>query len=272
MRADGLGSWWLALVSGLALGTLVSPTVAQDGAADEDAEGAEAEEPPPSGFFDGWDGRFLVGVFGTTGNSESNTIEFITDGERDTDESRSSYELLYNFSRSDGEIGANNARLTLANDYKIPDSDWFAYVEGISEYDELKAWDGRFLIEAGVGYQWIDEEDERLVSRVGGAGELEVGSADTSWNPLLTFETEYETAIDERQDFSAFVGALFDLSDGENVRVTAGAEYSWLIDPDRNMSLVGRVETEFDAQPGVQNGVEDNEFDTSYSILLSWEY
>ena len=237
--------------------------IAQDDAAGEEAEVA----PPPGSFFEGWAGNFAFGLFGSSGNTDRLNVTGRVDGLRETEKNRTSFLTTYSYATDDGDLSQSQGLATLSNDFLIPDSDWFGFARATGEYDEFQAWDGRIEIYGGPGYVWTDTETQTFITRLGFGAELEIGSADTAWRPIAVLNAEYRRQLTERQELTANVDGISDLSDLNNWRFVARGEYRILVDPEVNMSLVAGAQTEYDADP---QGAKRSDVD--YYILLSWEY
>ncbi|MGP1272110.1 MAG: DUF481 domain-containing protein [Phycisphaerales bacterium] len=246
---------------------LAAALVAGSALAQDEAPEAEEAVVPPSGFFDGWTGNFAFGLFGSSGNTERLNVTGRVDGLRESEKNRTSFLATYSYATDDGDLSQSQGLASLSNDFLIPDSKWFGFVRGVTEYDEFQAWDGRIEVYGGPGYVWVNDEVQTFITRLGFGAELEIGSSDTAWRPIAVLNAEYRRQLTERQELTANVDGISDLSNLDNWRFVARGEYRLLVDPEVNMSLVAGAQTEYDADP---QGAKRSDVD--YYILLSWEY
>jgi hypothetical protein len=239
--------------------------VAQDEAADAADEAEQPEE--WTSLLSGWTGGVAIGLYGTEGNSDEFDVRAEVDGERDSEETRSSFLATYNYSNGNDGVSKNEARVTARNDWKFDDSKWFTFVEGQFDYDEFQDWDTRVSVFGGPGYVWVENDKQRFMTRVGAGATREIGGADNAWRAEGLLAAEYRRQLTERQVVNASAEAYPDLGDSRNWRIQSRATWEVMVDPEVNLMLKVGIENEYDTDP---NGAQRS--DTDYFILLSWTY
>ncbi|MEO1584789.1 MAG: DUF481 domain-containing protein [Planctomycetota bacterium] len=249
------------MTAGSAAGQDEAPAEATDG------EAVEAADAPPASFFSGWAGSVSIGLYGTEGNSDEFDVRAEADGERDTDEIRTTFLTTYNYSNNNNGVSENEARLEARNDWKFEDPRYFAFAEGQFDYDEFQDWDTRVSVFGGPGYVWVDTDKQRFMTRIGAGATREIGGQDNAWRAEGLLAAEYRRQLTERQLFNASAEAYPDLGDSRNWRVQSRATWEVLVDPEVNLTLQIGIENDYDTDP---NGAQRS--DTDYFILLSWTY
>lgn len=245
--------------AGLAIGQEAAPMA-------EPAAAAEAE-PQPTSFFQGWDGGVSLGLFGSEGNSDEFDFRAEINGERDTDETRTTFLGTYTYSNNNNGVSENQARVLGRNDWKYEGSKWFSFVQTQFDYDEFQDWDTRVSVFGGPGYVWVENEKQRFMTRAGVGATREIGGTDNAWRAEGLLAAEYRRQLTERQLFNASAEAYPDLGDITNWRVQSRATWEILVDPEVALTLKVGIENEYDMDP---NGASRS--DTDYFILLTWSY
>ncbi len=233
----------------------------------EPAADAEASEQQPRTLLQGWDGGVSLGIFGTEGNNDQFDFRAEIDGERDTDETRTTFLGTYSYATNNDGTSENEAQVIGRNDWKFEESKWFAFAQGQFDYDEFQDWDTRVSIFGGPGYVWVDNEKQRFMTRAGAGATREIGGSDNAWRAEGILAAEYRRQLTERQIFNASAEAFPDLGDARNWRVQSRATWEVLVDPEVALTLQIGIENQYDTNP---NGVQRS--DTDYFILLTWNY
>lgn len=233
-----------------------------------ESERSDDDEPQEwNSLLDGWNGGVSLGLFGTEGNNDQFDVRAEIDGERDTDETRTTFLGTYSYANTNDGPSENEAQIIGRNDWKLEDSKWFAFVSGQFDYDEFQDWDTRVSIFGGPGYVWVDDDKQRFMTRVGAGATREIGGSDNAWRAEGLVAAEYRRQLTERQLFNASAEAFPDLGDARNWRVQSRATWEILVDPEVALTLQIGIENQYDTNP---NGVQRS--DTDYFILLTWNY
>jgi hypothetical protein len=116
---------------------------AQDDGAPAPEPAPEAAPADPNSWLEGWDGSVSLGLFGSTGNTESMSVSAAASGDRDVEDYKTHARAEYMLKRDDSETTENRFFSLLRNDWKFGESPWRFWAEGSFEFDEFKDWDTR---------------------------------------------------------------------------------------------------------------------------------
>lgn len=210
-----------------------------------------------------WDIGIEFGINGTEGVNSSSSLRVGGHIKRKTEDWKLNSSFVYNRNQNNGVETQNNALLDMRVDRLLEDSPWTLYFINQELYDEFQAFDLRVSINAGVGYQLIDQETFNLIGRFGPGTSREFGASDDFWNKELLFGIDYEHKLSPTQRFTAKVDYYPEWENFNLFRVVT--DLGWEIDLDtlKNMSLKFSVVDRYDSTP---NGAKANEI--NYSALL----
>ncbi len=132
----------------------------------------EPPPPPPRGVFGsrvlvGWDRTLEFGVIGAEGNSDTLNINAGLHLGHENEDRRWLFDAHYLRSDNDGETDANQTTAQLTRDWLFPGSPWFAFASGKYERDSFEAWNHRYSVGGGPGYQFLDDERWNVRGRTG---------------------------------------------------------------------------------------------------------
>ena len=206
-----------------------------------------------TGFLEGWKKSFAAGVNGSTGNTEEFNINLGLTANFEDDKDRWLFDAKYYASKSDGSTTKNQGYVRLQKDWLVPEEKYFYFAEARFDWDEFQSWDQRFNAAAGVGYQFIRNDDFDLRGRLGLGVSKEWGSEDDDWTPEalwgvraawqlapkhgLTFETTGYPALDDsgkyRQLSTLDWVITIDADAGLDLKLGLEHEYQAVVDDDR---------------------------------------
>ena len=118
--------------------------------------------------FEAWTKRIEIGGRFLDGNSDE---DFITAGgkfERIHGNSVGQIDFGGQYGRSDGDITSNRWNANLTYDYG-KSGNWIVFATAKNEYDEFENLDYRGTYSSGIGYRFYNDDDRRLIIRVGPA-------------------------------------------------------------------------------------------------------
>lgn len=190
---------------------------------------------------DPWSGRLALGLAGSSGNSDSRSINARGEALRKTDGERLSFSLRVFRQQDDGEKTADETigRARLERDFS---ERFFLFGETEVENDELEDIDLRFRATLGPGYFLIREPDHELKGRLGLGYEHEAyvsGGNDSSavatlgydymvelrkwfrFNHELTLISTIDDQPSENYRVDSLLGGEFPLGDGSLWRLRA---------------------------------------------------
>ncbi len=207
--------------------------------------------PPPPKV---WTGGFEFGLNGAQGDVSVLNIKLGTFADRKTDTNRFHYDFLYTLNTQDGNTQQNQALLSARDEILFPGSPWSLFTALQGEYDELRAYDVRAGLYAGVGYTWIDNGATLFKTRAGAGAVREMstrrnGPSDR-WVPEAVFGLDFNHKFTDRQSFISSLDVYPSLSQLGQYRVRARAAYEILLDPSNAMVLRLGVQERYDSHPG----------------------
>ena len=246
------------------------PAAGSDQPATPPADQPEAEPMPESEsepFLADWDWSISAGFSGTEGNSESKAFNFQVRGSQEDDRDRWLFNNQYFYGSSDGDTDENNFSSKLTKDWLNPDSDWFYFAHGAYDYDQFTAWDHRFSVFGGPGYDFIKRDDLALVGRAGLGLTKEIGGNDDLQPEGLLGLDLLRWHFAENQNLIASSYAYPNLGDLGEFRLENSVE--WVIDlaEKSGLHLKFGIEHEYESDPG--NGAENN--DLKYYGALQYD-
>ncbi len=219
------------------------------------------------GFWDPWEGNVELGMNGTTGNTETFNIRVGGAAKYTTATRIHSFQAVY-FEKS---VATTNTAQSLLLDGRIEwpwdGSPWNCFMHGLGEYDQFKAFDVRLSGDAGLGYEWIQNDLTKLLTRGGFAASREVGGPDDAIVPeyLLGFEFTHKFSETHSVSFkSDYYPAMEDVND---FRLNTQVSWEMAVAPDWGLSLKLSVIDRYDSTP---HGAKPNDLD--YSTLVIWGF
>jgi putative salt-induced outer membrane protein YdiY len=204
-----------------------------------------------------WKSNFDLGLGGSFGNTDTQSVRAAITSTRETDTMRTALDSSYFFGSTDGDRTENRFTAGLLNDWLIPGSPWFYFATARYDNDQFQSWNYRIGLHGGVGYQLIDEEDFRLALRGGAGATREFGSIDDDWRPEALFGADLEWDISETQSIVASTVIYPDLDDTGEFRTVSGVTWRAILDAESNMNFNLRFEHEH--QSDVDPGIDKND-------------
>lgn len=220
------------------------------------APSAEAELPAPKPA-PTWKSRFTLAASGSLGNTDTQSFTAGITSRRESETMNTLFDTAYYFGARDGDRNENKFTAGLRNDWLMPDSPWFIFAQGRYDYDQFQSWDHRVSGHAGLGYQWIDDENFKLAFRAGLGAIKEWGSDNDNLRPEGLLGTDLWWRISEKQTFEFGATAYPDLDDGGEFRTVTRAAWNALIDESLNLSLSAGLLHEYQSQ--VDSGKKRND-------------
>lgn len=215
---------------------------------------------------DPWSGRLAFGLAGSSGNSESRSINTRAEALRATNGDRLSLSLRMFRQRDDGEKTEDEtvAKARLERDFT---ERFFLFGETEVENDEFEDIDLRFRATLGPGYFFIREKTHRLKGRLGFGYEHEAyasGGSDSSAVATLGYDYMIELAAWFRFTHDLTVISQVDDQPSENYRVDSLLGGEFPLGQDALWRLRAEYGHQYDHNP--EPGVED--LDTTYLLNI----
>jgi len=173
-----------------------------------------APAPEPIEVISPWSGRADLAVEGSSGNTRERksyiTVNLRHELERTIDSLyfTSAHERNWQNDAPNSASGTttkDEQYLRLRREWKFEESNWLPFAQIGSQWDSFKDYDYRINAAAGTGYKIIEEDDTRLIGRLGLGTNRKVGADPVAPN----FEDEDDwvlealAGVDVSMDFSA---------------------------------------------------------------------
>lgn len=217
--------------------------------------------------YDGWENSAELGVNGSAGNAESFSIQAGARFKRKTEANLIDFRLSHNRTNAGGVETQNNALFYGDFERFLGDSPWTFFVKNGLEYDEFKAFDLRYNINGGVGYNFFNTDDLTLVGRFGSGVSREFGGPNNDWTPEALFGIDYEHQVNKRNKLLANVDYFPNWADWSDFRVVADVGWEHLLDEEGNFSLRLGANDRYDSTP---NGLKAN--DINYQAMFLYKF
>ncbi len=213
-----------------------------------------------------WESTFEVGVNGAEGNAQSFTMRTGGSVKRTSDWNTLKMDARYAKSAAGDTEQQHNALMNINSDWDLGDSPFKAFGKYALEYDEFKAFDLRWVVNAGFAYDVIKGDDCNLTGRFGAGISREIGGPDDRYVPEALFGMDYEKQITKRQKLRIKVDYFPEWGDFVNYRMVTDAGWELAFDDESHFSLKLGLIDRYDSTP---NGRKANDID--YSVLLLWK-
>ncbi len=161
----------------------------------------------------------------------------------------------------------NNAFVGSDYDRLIGKSMWSWFARQGVEYDEFKAFDIRYNVNAGLGYYWIKDPNMDLLTRFGAGTSREFGGPDDEWKPEAVFGVESNYQINARNKLYAKLDYFPQWDNFSDYRYVSDVGWEMLVDEENNLSLKISATNRYDSTP---NGRKPS--DLNYALLLLYKF
>lgn len=215
----------------------------------------------------GWTNFIEFGLNGSSGNSDTTSMQTGADLSRKTDIYTFAIDIDYQRTQAGGVETQNNGRLNADYDRLLGDTLWSAFAKLGLEYDEFKAFDARVNLNSGLGYYWLRNDASTLVTRFGAGASREIGGPADEWVPEAMFGYEASHQLTERQKIKGKIEYFPEWSNFDNFRLVSDVSWEILLDGVNNLSLKLAATNRYDSTP---QGADPN--DLFYSALLLWKF
>ena len=230
---------------------------------------SEPEVPAdPSSWSTGWDWSVAIGVSGASGNNENFSGRAALDGQRNTSKYETSLSLSYIYGTSDGATNTSRGEMRLHNDW-LTDSKWRYFVDAGYEYDEFQAWQHRLSGAGGVGYEFIKDDKQTLIGRIGLGASYETGKqAHEELVPEGLLGLDWDYKLSESTTLNASTTFYPSLEDLGEFRWNNRAGIEIVLDAETGMTMNAGIEHRHDSDPG--SGIKPNDVD--YYMGVGWKF
>ncbi len=212
-----------------------------------------------------WDGSIELGLSGSEGNTNTNSLRAGFELTRETSRTQWTMDLVYAKNKANDVETRHNALLNSNWDYKLANPCWTAYSKLGLEYDEFRAFDLRLSLNGGLGYYFITTPITKFRGRFGAGASREIDSADDDWKPEADLGADFEHKISDRQSFEFTTDYYPTWEAFSDYRLVTDASWKLVLDAAHNLSLKMSVIDRYDS---TSDGAKHNDVD--YAILLLW--
>lgn len=216
---------------------------------------------------DGWENSAELGINGSAGNAESLSFQTGTRFKRKSDYTLFDLTGTYNRTSAGGVETQNNTLIYSNWERFLGESKWSLFVKNGLEYDKFRAFDVRYNINSGLGYNFVKTDALTLVGRFGAGASREFGGPDDRWVPEALFGGDYEHQINPRNKLVAKFDYFPEWGNFSNFRLVSDVAWEYLIDAAGNLSFKLGAIDRYDSTP---NGAKPN--DVNYSALLLYKF
>ena len=211
-----------------------------------------------------WNFGSELGINGSAGNAAAFSILVGANFKRETEGNVLEGNLKYGKTQTQGLETQHFALVNSRWDRKFDDIQ-FLYNKNTLEYDEFKAFDIRFVLSGGYGYNIIKSETTAFTGRFGAGASREFGGPDDDWVPESNFGIDFERQVTKRQKVKLTSDYYPAWQDYRDYRLITDVSWEILLDEAANLSLKLGAIDRYDSTP---NGRQHNDVD--YFATLIW--
>lgn len=216
---------------------------------------------------DGWENSAELGLNGSAGNAESASFQTGARMKRKSDFTLFDLRATYNRTSANGTETQNNALIYTNWERFLGASPWTVFIKNGFEFDKFRAFDFRYNLTSGLGYNFIKTDDLTLTGRFGAGVSREFGGPDDRWVPEALFGGDYEHQVNARNKLIAKFDYFPEWGDFSNFRLVSDVAWEYLIDAQGNLSFKLGATDRYDSTP---NGAKPN--DINYSALILYKF
>lgn len=211
-----------------------------------------------------WDTGIELGINGSSGTSDSLSIQTGGYIKRESRYSKLDLDANYNRTTSGGAETQNNAQLDARNDWLLDEnSPWTLFGSGNIFYDKFQAFDAQTNGNMGVGYRFVHVPGIDLIGRIGAGASREFGGPDDDWVPEALFGAAFSQQISTSQKFYGKLDYFPQWEAFHEYRLVADVGWEIELVRPENLSLKISANDRYDSTP---NGAEPHL--VNYSVLL----
>lgn len=228
-------------------------------------------EPPVPDFFFGWDKTLAAGITGSDGNTDAVSLYASFDTGYENDETRWQIDADVFYSENEGVNTRNYYQAGLTKDWLIPGERHFYFANAKYENDRFTGWQERTSGYGGMGYEFINNDDNKnynLIGRAGAGGAYEAGVIN-DFTPELYLGLEGKWTIDDNSSLKYYTYFYPSLDPAfSEFRNTSGLAYQIDINKGKGLSLKMGAENQYNS--AAAPGTEEN--DLKYYAALVYDF
>jgi putative salt-induced outer membrane protein YdiY len=219
-------------------------------------------------FMEGWTREIGLGLNGSEGNTVNFNLRTTLDLALENERRRWKISGRYIYKTDDGDETDSNGRFETSHVWLFSTTDWFAFSQGVYDYDKFKAWKSRVTATAGPGYEFVASDRTKLRGAFGVSGQREFsGEKNTNFGGYLAAELEGKLnsimSLDLKNQIFPYVAPDF----GE-FRNLSNVDLKIQLTDSPNLNLKIGLENEYES-----NAVpEDDKNDLTYHTTIGLEF
>jgi putative salt-induced outer membrane protein YdiY len=219
-----------------------------------------------TGLLTGWERSIEMGLDGSAGVSQSETLRLGLELKYEDDKDRWRSNTIFYLDRSEHETSEQKTITDLTKDWLLKDSKWFYYSHSGFDWDKFKDWDYRIRQYGGIGYQFIKNEKWDVLGRLGLGATHTIGteiSDETTAEAPVGFAIKRNIKDKHTMECrNIFFPSLTNVGEHRNV-----TDVNWDIKFDylRGFGLKVGVYNEYDS-------TETSKNDLDYYASLTWDF
>jgi putative salt-induced outer membrane protein YdiY len=253
--------------------TLPRAQVAHVKAANEETKqevSAETPQPdqgrPETGWLSDWKTKVSLGIAGAAGKSDDQKINAGIKAKYEDQTTRWSHETAYFRNEADRELSDHSLKSLLNRDWLLPGSPWFRFAGGRFDWDEFQDWDYRMAANGGVGYEFLNTDDYRVLGRAGvGANQTFGDRQELTLEGLIEVDATWRISAAQTFAFTNTLHPSLEES-GEFRNLTS---LDWTLDLDKESGFGLKISLTNDYDSLATDSSEKNDF--KYLGSLVWE-
>ncbi|MGL6074032.1 MAG: DUF481 domain-containing protein [Fimbriiglobus sp.] len=205
--------------------------------------------PPPPPI---WSGSTELGLNGASGNANLFNFRFGINAERKVTDNIFTTDFLYTYTENEGVTTVQQALWNARDEILFAGTPWSLFGAINLEYDELRAYNFRVGLYAGVGYLVVDNETTTFKLRAGAGAvrELGTGNLEDRWVPEMVFGYDFKYKISDRGSFLSVMDLYPRIDDFSQFRLRVRLGYEHILDPERGLILRTGLQNRYDSDPG----------------------
>lgn len=214
-----------------------------------------------------WSGRIELGLNGSQGNTERLSGRTVASFQRKTKAELFDLSFSHVVRASDDEIDQNEFNARARQSWLFPDDPLGLFVEARLEINEFRRYDALVRVTSGLTYEFINEEQFRLLGRMGGGVSREFNSPDEAWTPNANLAIDLTRTFKGGHRFNLFAEYIPDIHDPADFTAELRSSLELKLDETTNwrvrFGIVNRYDS--DADPDEPN-------DLDYFVTIVYEF
>jgi putative salt-induced outer membrane protein YdiY len=198
-------------------------------------------------FWTGWSRSVELGINGSTGPSDAQTVRAFAATNRKTTKMTTVGNATFVYSEAAQGNPQNRVEFNGRNDWNLGATPWTLWTSAQAEYDNRARWDWRASAALGLGYQIIKTKDTSLAVRLGLGGQREFNARNEIVPQAGVAGLYLDRKLGERASLYANAEYFPSEYDHAEFRSVERAGVQWTIDPKNKINLRMGVEHRFDS-------------------------